>query len=78
VASVLISVLSVLSIDIMDISGEHQNDINHDISKTRLDKQGKLVQGAQAGRGLKGDLELVASAAADGEQCPSIHPRCLL
>jgi hypothetical protein len=56
----------VLSIDIMDISGEHQNDVNHDITKSRLDKSGKPVEGAQAGRALKGDLELVASATADG------------
>lgn len=34
---------TVLSIDIMDISGEHQNDLTHDIDKHRLTKTGELI-----------------------------------
>jgi hypothetical protein len=33
----------VLSIDIMDISGEHQNDLTHDIEKTRISKEGDII-----------------------------------
>ncbi|KAI9142954.1 endoplasmic reticulum vesicle transporter-domain-containing protein [Paraphysoderma sedebokerense] len=32
-----------LSLDVMDVSGEHQNDIAHDIYKVRIDKSGKPV-----------------------------------
>jgi len=27
----------------MDLSGEHQNDIDHDIQKIRLDEKGKVI-----------------------------------
>ncbi|CAD6576591.1 MAG: hypothetical protein CYPHOPRED_006042 [Cyphobasidiales sp. Tagirdzhanova-0007] len=48
-----------LSVDIMDISGEHQNDVNHDILKSRLSVEGKLIH--EAGRKeLQGELERVA------------------
>ncbi|KAK4046029.1 ER-derived vesicles protein erv46 [Microbotryomycetes sp. JL201] len=49
-----------LSVDIMDISGEHQNDIHHDVSKTRLTKDGKRIDGANS-KELKGELEKVAA-----------------
>ncbi|KAK4046515.1 ER-derived vesicles protein erv46 [Microbotryomycetes sp. JL221] len=49
-----------LSVDIMDISGEHQNDIHHDITKTRLSKDGKPLDGPNS-KDLKGELEKVAS-----------------
>ncbi|SGY84777.1 BQ5605_C009g05719 [Microbotryum silenes-dioicae] len=45
-----------LSVDIMDISGEHQNDIHHDMTKTRLSKEGKVID-APKGTGLTGDVE---------------------
>lgn len=32
-----------MSIDLMDLSGEHQNDIDHDIQKIRLDEKGKVI-----------------------------------
>ena len=34
---------TVLSMDIMDISGEHQMDLTHAVTKNRLDKNGKIV-----------------------------------
>ncbi|KAL8279228.1 hypothetical protein RQP46_008265 [Phenoliferia psychrophenolica] len=54
-----------LSVDIMDISGEHQNDVNHDMSKTRLSKDGVAVE-APKGKELKGDLERIASQKGEG------------
>ena len=32
-----------LSIDVMDISGEHVDDVKHDIDRTRLDQSGKVL-----------------------------------
>ncbi|KAH8916695.1 DUF1692-domain-containing protein [Atractiella rhizophila] len=60
-----------LSIDIMDISGEHQNDVNHDITKTRLDQQGNPVE-AVGIKGLKGEFERVA-ASNDPNYCGSCY-----
>lgn len=86
-----------LSVDIMDISGEHQNgqslpmfipsctrrgaetgsryyhsantkasaDVNHDMSKTRLSKEGLVLDGAKM-KTLKGDLERIAATKAEG------------
>jgi len=33
----------VLSVDVMDIAGETQNDLAHDIYKTRLDSNGNQI-----------------------------------
>lgn len=76
--------LAVLSVDIMDISGEHQNgknailhplsvsrtdellaDVNHDMSKTRLSKDGTPIQ-APKGKELAGDLERISTQKAEG------------
>ncbi|KAL7752231.1 ER-derived vesicles protein erv46 [Sorochytrium milnesiophthora] len=35
--------IPLLSLDVMDVSGEHQNELSHDIYKVRLDKDGRLV-----------------------------------
>jgi endoplasmic reticulum-Golgi intermediate compartment protein 3 len=43
----------------MDISGEHQNDISHDMTKTRLTPLG-LPVAAPTAKELKGDLERLA------------------
>jgi hypothetical protein len=40
----------VLSLDVMDISGEHQTDLEHEISKTRLSKEGKAIERTLTGR----------------------------
>lgn len=40
----------VLSLDIMDISGERQMDLQHDITKTRINKEGKVVAVIKNGR----------------------------
>ena len=34
----------VLSLDVIDISGEHQMDLEHDISKTRVSKEGRDLE----------------------------------
>jgi len=41
---------TVLSLDVMDISGEHQLDLKHEIVKSRLDKSGKVVGVIKDGR----------------------------
>jgi len=48
-----------LSVDIMDISGEHQNDVNHDILKTRISDKGVPVA-APGKRELQGELDRIA------------------
>jgi hypothetical protein len=40
----------VLSLDVMDISGEHQLDLKHEIVKSRLDKNGNVVGVIKDGR----------------------------
>ena len=40
----------VLSLDAIDITGEHQHDIEHSITKTRLSKEGKKISASKAGR----------------------------
>ncbi|GEM11224.1 cell cycle checkpoint protein rad17 [Rhodotorula toruloides] len=55
-----------LSVDIMDISGEHQNDIHHDLFKTRIAPTGTFVEEAIKGKELTGDAERVARQKAEG------------
>jgi len=60
-----------LSVDIMDISGEHQNDVNHDMTKTRLDKTGVPLNFPGA-KDLKGELERAAGVTSqDPNYCGS-------
>ncbi|PWN45193.1 ER to Golgi transport-related protein [Ceraceosorus guamensis] len=47
-----------LSMDVMDISGEHQNDIHHDVTRTRLSPDGHTVE---TSKGLKGEAARLAS-----------------
>ena len=39
----------VLSIDVMDLAGEHQNDVDHSIFKTRLDTTGSPIHVSKGG-----------------------------
>jgi len=48
-----------LSVDIMDISGEHQNDVNHDITKTRISAAGEAIA-APGKKELAGELDRIA------------------
>ena len=48
----------VLSLDVMDISGETQSDITHNILKTRLDEQGQPVSHAIIAE-LQNDLDKI-------------------
>lgn len=45
-----------MSIDVMDISGDHLKDLSHDIIKSRLAADGSLVEQEKAAV-LKGDVE---------------------
>ncbi|KAF9454695.1 Sec1-like protein [Macrolepiota fuliginosa MF-IS2] len=45
-----------LSLDVMDISGEVQRDISHNILKIRLDKEGKMVPNSYSAQ-LQNDLD---------------------
>ncbi|WVR03852.1 hypothetical protein IAU60_000849 [Kwoniella sp. DSM 27419] len=45
-----------LSLDVMDISGEHQTELEHLITKTRLSKAGERLESITGG-GLKGEAE---------------------
>ena len=42
-----------VGIDVMDVSGDHQNDVDHDMFKQRLDRQGNPVHPVEKGRTFK-------------------------
>lgn len=44
-----------LSLDVMDISGEHQVDLTHAISKTRISKDGQELETTHNGRESQSD-----------------------
>lgn len=48
-----------LSLDVMDISGERQNDIKHDMAKHRLSRDGQELEVTRSGQ-LKGEAERAA------------------
>lgn len=39
----------ILSVDVMDVAGEHQNDVDHDVIKTRIDPTGVVIQKSKGG-----------------------------
>lgn len=45
-----------LSLDVMDISGEVQRDVSHNVLKIRLDKDGKMVPNSYSAQ-LQNDLD---------------------
>ena len=55
----------VVSLDLMDISGELQRDISHDITKTRLTPAGTAVPGAHVGE-LRNDIDRLNEQRTDG------------
>ncbi|KAJ9114412.1 hypothetical protein QFC20_001555 [Naganishia adeliensis] len=60
-----------LSLDIMDISGERQMDLQHDITKTRINKDGQVVAVIKNGQ-LEGEAQR-AVASTDPSQCGSCY-----
>jgi len=60
-----------LSLDIMDISGETQRDITHNILKTRVEPSGKFIRGSRT-TDLKNDVEKY-SEAQDPTYCGSCY-----
>lgn len=61
----------VLSLDVMDISGERQSDITHNIVKTRLSPEGTPLEATKVGQ-LKGDVERAAQRK-DPNYCGSCY-----
>lgn len=55
----------VLSLDVMDISGEQQRDISHNIAKKRLTKTGIDVSG-QRGGDLRNEIDKLAEKRGSG------------
>ncbi|KAI9632585.1 putative ER to Golgi transport-related protein [Dioszegia hungarica] len=60
-----------LALDVMDISGEQQHDVTHDITKTRVSKEGYELETLRNGR-LVSDVEQ-ASANKDPNYCGSCY-----
>lgn len=48
-----------LSVDVMDISGETQTDISHNVVKTRLTSKGEPLQALSASNELRNDLDKI-------------------
>ncbi|WWD16541.1 hypothetical protein CI109_100968 [Kwoniella shandongensis] len=60
-----------LSLDVMDISGEHQTELEHHITKKRLSKDGHVLESIEGGQ-LKGDVER-ANLKQDPNYCGSCY-----
>lgn len=60
-----------LSLDVMDLSGERQHDISHEMSKTRVDKDGRLIKKDDV-KQLQGDAARAAHNA-DPNYCGSCY-----
>ncbi|WVQ79012.1 hypothetical protein IAT38_001104 [Cryptococcus sp. DSM 104549] len=60
-----------MSLDVMDISGEHQTEFQHHVTKTRLSKDGKAISQVEGGQ-LKGDVER-ANLNKDPNYCGSCY-----
>jgi len=54
-----------VSVDVMDISGEQQRDVSHNVLKTRLDKDGKQVPNSYSAE-LQNDLDKINDVKKDG------------
>lgn len=59
------TMLSVLSLDVMDISGEQQRDVSHNIVKKRLTKAGVDVPGQRSGD-LRNEIDKLAEKRGSG------------
>jgi hypothetical protein len=57
--------LSVLSLDVMDISGETQRDISHNILKARLDERGVVIPKGYSAD-LQNDIDKIHEAKKEG------------
>ena len=57
--------MTVLSLDVMDISGEQQRDLSHNIIKTRLDPSGKPVPNSASAQ-LRNELDMHSDRQKDG------------
>jgi len=61
-----------LSLDVVDISGEQQKDVSHNVLKSRLDKQGHPIRNAFSVE-LKNDLERINDARGGDGYCGSCY-----
>eukprot|EP00842_Homolaphlyctis_polyrhiza_P002309 jgi/Hompol1/3079/HPOL_001554-RA len=64
-----------LSIDVMDVAGEHQNNLPHSMHKTRMDKQGNVIEKkkGELGSGDKGLDQATRAKVADPKYCGSCY-----
>ncbi len=62
---------AVLSVDVMDISGETQRDLSHNILKTRLDKKEKPIPNSFSAE-LRNDLDKM-NEQTSGDYCGSCY-----
>ena len=60
-----------MSLDVMDISGEHQNDIQHDILRTRLSHSGRPIDEGKAG--LRGEANEIAAFRGKKDYCGNCY-----
>ncbi|KAI8612837.1 endoplasmic reticulum vesicle transporter-domain-containing protein [Chytriomyces sp. MP71] len=58
-----------LSIDVMDVSGEYQNDVDHSMMKSRLSPDGKHIESGKGVIGEKHENPPFSSAVADPNFC---------
>ncbi|CAG8737989.1 11167_t:CDS:2, partial [Racocetra persica] len=58
---------ALLSVDVMDVAGETQNDLTHDIYKTRLDADGAPIHIEKATDPTKDIVKIVNSTASGGD-----------
>ncbi|KZO97037.1 Sec1-like protein [Calocera viscosa TUFC12733] len=61
-----------LGLDVMDISGEHQHDVTHNMQKVRLSHEGVPIPDVLPESGLQNDLEK-AIIARGGDECGSCY-----
>ncbi|KAI8849405.1 endoplasmic reticulum vesicle transporter-domain-containing protein [Chytridium lagenaria] len=71
----LVSVI--LSIDVMDVAGEHQNDVDHSMIKARLDTNGNLINMEKSTIGdTTGAAEKALAAPSDPNYCGDCTKCC--
>ncbi|KIO19312.1 hypothetical protein M407DRAFT_246194 [Tulasnella calospora MUT 4182] len=55
-----------LNLDVMDISGEHQEHLDHSLVKTRLNNQMERIDDGKVNQQLKGELDRLAAQRTEG------------
>ncbi|KAJ3153022.1 hypothetical protein HK101_001766, partial [Irineochytrium annulatum] len=71
--SLLTVFVPVLSIDVMDVAGEHQNDVDHSIIKSRLDQMGNAIHMEKMSEIGKASEEKAVAQVPDANYCGSCY-----